>query len=263
MIISPVLAQTNPSRSYTPLAPLPLATNSSGPTTLSTYLPNLFKLLIGSGAVLAFLFIFWYGFEYMFSDSLISKGKARERITEVLGGLILIICSYAILYNINPRTLNMSLALNKPKVVGNSVELTAVSVDGVTDESTARKLLADSKIGINAGPCSGTQTKGCTNVSGLPVDSINTLSSLKSGCNCDVVITGGTEGGHQTHGQSIPIVDLSPTTSLNNFLGATNPKEGQVVTKSINGKNVVFTYETAGGNASGTSTGNHWHVKIN
>lgn len=138
-------------KGYTPLAPLPFATNG-GSTSLSTYLPGLFKLLIGSGAVLAFLFIFWYGFEYMFSDSLLSKSKARERIQEVLGGLILIILSYAILYNINPATLNMQLTLNKPKVVGNTVLLTDVSVSGGCASCSTLNSL-----GVNVKPGAGTQ----------------------------------------------------------------------------------------------------------
>ena len=115
---------------YTVLAPLPFATDSSGKANLSTYIPGLFKLLIGSGAVLAFLFIVWYGFEYMFSDSLISKSKARERIGEVIGGLLLIIFAYAILYNINPRMLNMQLTLNRPVVTDTGVRLSDISMTG-------------------------------------------------------------------------------------------------------------------------------------
>ena len=80
------------------------------------------------------------------------------------------------------------------------------------------------------------------------------------------MITGGTEDGHQTHGVGRPQVDLAPSESLNNYLKQNNPnlviKEGTKVTSIINNRPVNFTYESAGGNPNGTSTGNHWHASF-
>jgi hypothetical protein len=77
------------------------------------------------------------------------------------------------------------------------------------------------------------------------------------------MLTGGTEDGHQTHGVGRDVVDLSPNPDLHRFLGVSGtPTDGRQVIKEINGRNVTFTYEVPGGNPSGTSTGHHWHVKI-
>jgi hypothetical protein len=110
---------------YTPLAPLPYTT-SGGKAELGGYMQGLFKLLIGAGAVLAFLYIFWYGFEYMFSDSFLKKSNAKDRILQIFGGLGLIILSYVLLWNINPTFLDMTLHLKAPNTKLNTVDITAV-----------------------------------------------------------------------------------------------------------------------------------------
>lgn len=125
MILTGSLAFAQANKDYTTLAPIPFAVKDNGTTDLAFYVSGLFKLLIGAGAVLAFLYIFWYGFEYMFSDSFLKKGNARERITDVLGGLALIILSYAIIYNLNPDFLKGTLTLKNPSPKVNTIDITS------------------------------------------------------------------------------------------------------------------------------------------
>ena len=73
-------------------------------------------------------------------------------------------------------------------------------------------------VGINNGPCVGGQTKGCTNVAGLPMSAINVVKNLASASGQNVVITGGTEGGHATHKPSAPIFDLRRSAAIDKYI---------------------------------------------
>ncbi len=81
-----------------------------------------------------------------------------------------------------------------------------------SDETSARKRMSDAGIGWNNEPCTEAQMKeskpSCTNLGGLPEETLNMLITLKRECNCEAVITGGTEPGHRTHGVGKRPVDL-------------------------------------------------------
>ncbi len=108
-----------------------------------------------------------------------------------------------------------------------------------------------------------------TNVGGLDSGTVTFIKDLASAsqCNCKVVITGGTENGHKSHGASIPVFDLSRTQALFGYIKANsttndNPsfcsydKNGNVGTcfKKWLYKGYWFTDETGGSNTP------HWHV---
>lgn len=262
--ISSVNAQND---DYTTLAPLPNTTNcgtGSGPeckTNLSTYLPGVFNFSIGIAAVLAFIMITIGGIIYATSDAISGKTEGRTYVTNALWGLLLVLGSYAIIYTINPQFLNLNLDVKTPYIpVGTPSASVGVPMtqQQIADDQAVRNQL--SPVTVNNLACTTGATQGCTNVNGLPPLAITGVKNLQSACNCEVVITGGTEGGHATHGIGAPIMDLRPTAGLNSYLKATNPYDGQVVIKSFNGSHAKFVYEVVGGNASGTSTGNHWHV---
>ncbi len=107
-----------------------------------------------------------------------------------------------------------------------------------------------------------------TNVGGLDPFTVQFIKDLASAgqCNCKVVITGGTENGHKSHGSSIPVFDLSRTEKLfgyiksnstvNNNPSFCNYKEGKVgpCFQKWLYKGYWFTDETGG------SGDPHWHV---
>jgi len=78
------------------------------------------------------------------------------------------------------------------------------------DEAATRERLRQAGIEINnPNPCTGSQVNGCTTVAGLPTDLIiRALTELKKECQCGLMITGGTEAGHRTHGPGKGIIDL-------------------------------------------------------
>ncbi|MBU6430849.1 MAG: hypothetical protein KGJ58_01015 [Patescibacteria group bacterium] len=89
--------------SYTPLASLPGTTNSNGNVTIDTYIPGIFNLAIGIAGVLAVLMIIIGGVEYMTTDAIGGKEEGKERISNALKGLLLVLVSWILLYTINPK----------------------------------------------------------------------------------------------------------------------------------------------------------------
>jgi hypothetical protein len=251
---------------YTTLAPLP----GVKPTTnLTDYLPNVFNLSIGIAAVLAFIVITIGGVLYATTDALSGKSQGREYITNAIWGLLLVIGSYVILYTINPQILDFSVAINQSNIKVSAPTVTAgtpMTQEQIAADQAVRSRLEAGGIGLKA-PCLQGQVTGCVNVNGLPDSAIDGLITLKTACGCTIFLTGGTEpGAHQTHGVGAPIVDIRPDVNLNKFISgnANTPQDGYSAPGGKTWKNhhAFFTYESAGGNAGGTSTGNHWHVVI-
>lgn len=258
-------------KEYPVLAPLPgTTTTNCDPNTpgsckadLRSYIPGLFNLIIGLAAVVAVGYIIFGGFQYVTTDAIKGKEEGKEKIRNAIYGLVMVSISWLILYTINPRLLEFDLnidATSVPDRFGPAGTLTPGQVGATTaiDETQIRTILASNNIGINKNPCSSTQLTNCTNLAGIPIYALQGVTSLKSMCNCALVITGGTESGHQTHGVGLGQMDLSPTPSLNTYLSVPNPTNGQQVTLNIGGRTAKFTYEVAGGR----STGDHWHVSF-
>ncbi len=96
---------------YKPLIPLPIGPNGSNetPTELSKYLPAMFQFFIGIAGVLAVVMIVIGGIQYMSTDAVYGKSAGKEKIAQALGGLLLAIVAWLILYSINPNLLNTVL----------------------------------------------------------------------------------------------------------------------------------------------------------
>ncbi len=97
--------------SFVPLTKIPgltdVAANSAG---LATFFNNLYKYLIGIAAVLAVIEIIWGGLEMM-GESVTKHSKGRERITQAILGLVLVLSPVLVFTIINPSILNLSLNL--------------------------------------------------------------------------------------------------------------------------------------------------------
>lgn len=281
---------------YTVLAPIPCTTtgdanctNSGTTATLQSYLPGAFRLAIGLSAVLAFIVITYGGILYATSDAISGKETGREYITNAVVGLLLVIGAWAILYTINPKMLEFNLTLPVPKLqeASNYVsivkELSGPVVAGYALNSTqlaenqkVKDALWNSnpdgtkKISVNHDACSSGQTKDCTNLVGLPDNAINGVEQLNKDCNCAIKITGGTEGGHVSHGPGKAALDLNKSAELDQYIkshASPNPVTvanlGTIYKVNMgtaaNPKIVDFVDESA--SAPGSS-GAHWHVKF-
>lgn len=117
---------------YQLLTPLPdLRTNKTGEINeLPGYIPNLFNIIIGLSAVIAVGWIIWGGVEYMTSDSWMGKDDGRKRIKNAVIGLVIILCSYLILFTINPRILDLELSIDPVEPIAPGTILIPTAASG-------------------------------------------------------------------------------------------------------------------------------------
>lgn len=109
--------------SYTLIEPLPCieGVGDCTPGTLTskmdlnTYLLYIYKFSIGIAVFLAIVRIIWGGFLYITSATPFGKQDGREKITEAVIGLCMILASYLILRTIDPRLVNIDASIPKIK----------------------------------------------------------------------------------------------------------------------------------------------------
>jgi hypothetical protein len=255
---------------YTLLEPLPLGENNEVKTSVNAgnYIPGLFRFAIALAGVLAVVRLIWAGIQYMSTDAFSGKSEAKNTIENALWGLLLAFSAYAIVFTIGGKRLtefNLDITLlpiSPTPVGGGGTTPTGrpMTPAEIAESDRIRQILEGAGVDVNADPCTQGQTKGCTNLNGLREQAIQGLISLKSDCRCVIRVTGGTEGGHQTHRVGQAIVDLSDDPSLRSWLKDKKylvpGSSGAVVTLS-NGRKAVMVFERAG---QGNSTGDHWHT---
>lgn len=119
---------------YVVLAPLPGTTKTPNCTgtnctaDINSYLGGFLGLVIGIGAVIAMILLGFYGFQYALSDSASVKMANKDKLWEILQGLLLIISAYAIIYTINPALLTFSLEITAPKITAPVVPTTTTGL---------------------------------------------------------------------------------------------------------------------------------------
>lgn len=96
---------------YVPLEPLPGTTpGDAAYGSLSLYLNLVFKILISIGAMVAIITLVLGGITYMVSEIVDKKSEAKRRIQAAILGLLLLLTCWLILYEINPKLTQFSLA---------------------------------------------------------------------------------------------------------------------------------------------------------
>ncbi len=79
---------------------------------------NIYFLTIGLASLLGVLLIAWYGFQYMRNDDNVSKsGVLKDKITNVVIGLLLLVSIYVILNTINPQLLDVQPDLAEVSII--------------------------------------------------------------------------------------------------------------------------------------------------
>jgi hypothetical protein len=175
--------------------------------------------------------------------------KSNEIIKRVTLGLLGVFGLFILLYTINRGFLVGDIGLEGLRIGGGAgtTQTTPTTPTNTTGgqttqggtgqtqtqttgtEAAIRADLAKSNITVNKNACTQTQTSNCTNVAGLPQSTIDMLKQLKTTCNQSFVVTGGTEGGHSSHGVGLRPVDVTYNNgSLNScifgFTAITPPK---------------------------------------
>jgi|GEM_PF-1631002 len=157
----------NVPKTYTPLAPLPNLETMQPETNpnISTYVQDMFNLLIAIGAVAAVFMITWGGFEYMSSDAVSGKSAGKEKIQNAIYGLLMILCSFLILKTIDPRFVNIPAGLVTPL---NLATTSSVSLETVqnSNQSIMNKVSATAQSQADSAIYTNNQAQ----------DKVNTLS---------------------------------------------------------------------------------------
>lgn len=109
-------AHTLAAEGFTALAPITGLTDAGATsvidsTSLANFFNNLYKYLIGLAATLAVIEIIWGGLEISTKDSVSKQSDGKERITQAIFGLILVLSPVLVFSIINPSILNLSLNL--------------------------------------------------------------------------------------------------------------------------------------------------------
>ncbi|MFA5736683.1 MAG: hypothetical protein WC893_00760 [Candidatus Paceibacterota bacterium] len=126
------------------------------------------------------------------------------------------------------------------------------------NEQATRETLASQGINVNKEPCNGrdyrTVPGGCTDVAGLPQLSIDRLGEMNQEMGGGgILLTGGTETGHRTHGPGQNVVDISPTTQSRQYV---NNHMVDSYTSNLGTYYVLDTGDIF------LDEGNHWHIQF-
>lgn len=82
-------------------------------TDLPTYLAGLYKFAVGAAGIVALLAMIWGGYKWMFARGNAAQVEdARETIGSAVLGLILVFSSYVILSLINPKLIELNIAVS-------------------------------------------------------------------------------------------------------------------------------------------------------
>lgn len=79
------------------------------------YLRGLFRLMVALSVALAVVYIAYGGFQYVLSATEMGKTDGKEIIKRSLTGLIVVLCSYLIIYTINPELVTLQFSADKIK----------------------------------------------------------------------------------------------------------------------------------------------------
>lgn len=270
---------------YELLAPLPgyVDSGSGSGTTAAQYIQGIFRLVIALAGALAVLTIIFGGIKYMSTDAFGGKNEAKEIISRALWGFVLAIGAWMILYTISPGEnnpfVNFNLSLERQEIPENQNTPNSSGVTpgpglppirtGVrpgytlTPEQVDQDMAIRNRLGgttvpvyVENPPCVNGGIRGCTNVVGLPENAITGIMNLAEDCMCQVIVTGGTEGGHRTHGPNLPIVDLSRRMdTLNRHI----TQNGTVINPPTQSCSRLGTQYRLDG-AIYVNEGTHWHV---
>lgn len=157
-------APTGSSSGFTALAPIPGLTDPTSATSvinsrsLANFFNNLYKYLIGLAATLAVIMIIWGGLEISTKDSVSKHSDGKERITQAILGLILVLSPVLVFSIINPSILNLSLNLPPINLMTPPISAPPPPQSGCNDPSLTieqQKACASAQKVIGTNPSSG------------------------------------------------------------------------------------------------------------
>ncbi len=94
---------------YTTLSGIPGLDSGNS---IADYVNVLYKMSIAIGITLSILIIAYAGLEYMTVDVVAEKKKSKTRITHAIIGLLMLLGTYVVLYQLNPDIVSLKFGGN-------------------------------------------------------------------------------------------------------------------------------------------------------
>jgi hypothetical protein len=219
----------------------PLGFSTADPVSLFTSTSFLYSLGI-MVSVVAAGFMYARAGLYRMQASERGVSKSNEEIKRTTFGLLGILALFVIIYTFNKDLLTGDVGLKELKLnpvaggsalgTGSTASSSASSTQATStpaptgsasyqqrleSHNAAVARLAPSGIhtNYNDAPCTEAQFSeskpSCTSLAFLPEETIQMLLRINGSCGCTLVITGGTEPGHSSHGENKRPVDLRLT----------------------------------------------------
>ncbi len=211
---------------------------------------------------------------YRMQASEVGVRKSNDEIKRVTLGLLGVLSLFVILYTFNKDLLSGNVGLDGLRAAagksggfvsggggnfgggGATAEIPSSTTNGT--EQANRSALSAQGITVNKSACTAAQMTeskpSCSNLADLPQSVMSMLVQLKDSCpGSTLVVTGGTEPGHKSHGPGKAAVDLR--------IG--DAKLDSCISKFPSGPPLNYCTATYSGlgflfcNEKGT---NHWHV---
>lgn len=91
--------------------------DNAGNFTTQQYIDALYTIAITAAAILVVFKLIWAGVQYMLSEVVTSKQKAKDDIKGALLGLLIILAAVTILNTVNPNLTNLNFLRNAQQVV--------------------------------------------------------------------------------------------------------------------------------------------------
>jgi hypothetical protein len=190
---------------------------------MAGYLQSIYKVFFITAGILATLMLIWGGFQYMTSEIPGMKGKGKDQMNNAIFGLLLAFGSYLILNTINPGLTNINFNLRPIPNIQRGTHSTSTlpqtpgmeAPSGInnpwpSDEAT-REIMRRQVPGLtfNKDNCEKIGQLNCTSVAGISSIVVSKLKELQTACNCQLVVSGGTE--YWLHGNLSPDLNSNPT----------------------------------------------------
>lgn len=195
--------------------------NCPDQTTLSGYIQTLYRFGLGIGGILAVGMIIFGAINISISGSVDKEKEGKSYITSALLGLLLLFGAYVLLREINPNLVQLS----PPSAPQISFPTSTMTNAMWTDNNQKLAELENAGVEVSSsGNCFDISNPTCTSLAGMPDPAIQFIINLEknSGCPANspqgIVVTGGTEVGHQTHGYGLPVFDLRDSSCLVSYI---------------------------------------------
>ena len=127
---------------------------------LSNFFNLLIKIVIALAGAIAVLMVIVGGIQYLGTDSIWEKGESVSRMTGAIGGIILLLCSYTILYIINPDLVNIRIGMKKVSESEWDISAIAIEQDSLVDNDTTHS--TGQRICNSQSSCKSTCSTYCT-----------------------------------------------------------------------------------------------------